>query len=82
MAERGQRLGQRVNQLQLKTTAADRRRMVQDSQAWKSLLSSWRLVQAAMPDRPELEAPFAFMQQYMSTSRSVPPPQVPPKSTP
>ena len=33
--------------------------MLQDSQAWKSMLSNWRLVVAAIPDRPELEASFA-----------------------
>jgi hypothetical protein len=25
------------------------------------------------PDRPDLEAPFAFMQEYMSVTRSTPP---------
>jgi len=57
--------------------AADRRRMLQDSQSWKSMLSNWRLVVVAMPDRPELEASFAFMQDYMSVNRSTPPPQAP-----
>jgi hypothetical protein len=47
--------------------------LIQDSQAWKSMLSNWRLVQAAMPDRPDLEAPFAFMQEYMTVTRSAPP---------
>ena len=37
--------------------------MMQESQAWKSMLSTWQLVIAAMPDRPELEQPFAFMHQ-------------------
>jgi hypothetical protein len=45
------------------------------SQAWKSMLSTWRLVVAAMPDRPELEQPFAFMQQYMSVHHSAPTPE-------
>ena len=74
MVARGQQLGQRAAAAELKAMAADRRRMLQDSQAWKSLLSNWRLVMAAMPDRPELEGPFAFMQQYMSVTRSTPPP--------
>ena len=73
MVLRGERLAQRAGALQVKATAADRRRMVQDSQAWKSMLSAWRLVGAAMPDRPELEEPFAFMQEYMSVSRSAAP---------
>jgi hypothetical protein len=77
MVARGQRLGQRAAAVQLKAMAADRRRMVQDSQAWKSMLSNWRLVIAAMPDRPELEAPFAFMQDYMSVTRSTPQPPAP-----
>jgi len=51
--------------------------MLQDSQSWKSMLSNWRLVVVAMPDRPELEASFAFMQDYMSVNRSTPPPQAP-----
>ena len=83
MVDRGRRLGQLADELQLKATAADQRRMVQDSQAWRSLLSSWRQVQAAMPDRPEFEEPFAFMQEYMSPGRSsVPPTPTPPKATP
>jgi len=78
MVVRAQRLAQRAAAAQLKATAADRRRMLQDSQAWKSMLSNWRLVTAAMPDRPELEQPFAFMQDYMSVTRSTPPsPQTP-----
>lgn len=77
MVARGQRLAQRAATAQLKATVADRRRMLQDSQAWKSMLSNWRLVMAAMPDRPELEQPFAFMQDYMSVTRSTPPPPTP-----
>ncbi len=77
MVVRGQRLAQRAAAAQLKATAAERRRMLQDSQAWKSMLSNWRLVVAAMPDRPDLQAPFAFMQDYMSVTRSTPP-QAPP----
>jgi hypothetical protein len=73
MVARGERLAQRAAAAQLKAVAADRHRMLQDSQAWKSMLSNWRLVQAAMPDRPDLEAPFAFMQEYMSVTRSTPP---------
>jgi hypothetical protein len=49
--------------------------MVQESQAWKSMLSTWRLVVAAMPDRPELEQPFAFMHQYISVHHSPPTPE-------
>ena len=75
MVAHGRRLAQRAATAQLKAMAAERRRMLQDSQAWKSMLSNWRLVVAAMPDRPELEAPFAFMQDYMSVTRSTPPPQ-------
>ena len=74
MVGRGQRLAQRAHAAHLKAIAAERRRMVQDSHAWKSMLSSWRLVQAAMPERPDLEASFAFMQDYMSVTRSAPPP--------
>jgi hypothetical protein len=77
MVARGERLGQRAAAARLKVVAADRLRMLQDSQAWKSILSNWRLVQAAMPDRPELEAPFAFMQAYMALTRSTAPPQTP-----
>jgi len=73
MVARGERLAQRTAAAQLKAMAVDRRRMLQDSQAWKSMLSDWRLVQAAMPDRPDLEAPFAFMQEYMAVTRSTPP---------
>ena len=73
MVTRGQRLAQRAAAAQIKAMAAGRRRMLQDSQAWKSMLSNWRLVVAAMPDRPELEASFAFMQDYMSVTRSTPP---------
>ncbi|MFI5364158.1 MAG: hypothetical protein ACHQ4J_00910 [Candidatus Binatia bacterium] len=73
MVARGQSLAQRAAAAQIKAVAADRRRMLQDSQAWKSMLSNWRLVVAAMPDRPDLEAPFAFMQAYMSVARSTPP---------
>jgi len=54
-----------------------RKALLQDSQAWKSMLSNWRLVLAAMPDRLDLEAPFAFMQEYMSVTRSTSPPQRP-----
>lgn len=78
MVARGQRLAQRAAAAQLKAVATDRRRMLQDSQAWKSMLSNWRLVVAAMPDRPELEAPFSFMQDYMSVTRSTPQPQTSP----
>ena len=70
LVAQAQRLAQRAATAQLKATAADRRRMVHDSRAWKSMLSNWRLVQAAMPDRPELEQLFAFMQDYMSVTRS------------
>ena len=77
MVARGQRLAQRAAAAQIKAMAADRRRMLQDSQAWRSMLSNWRLVVAAMPDRPELEASFTFMQDYMSVTRSTPPPQAP-----
>jgi hypothetical protein len=49
--------------------------MVQESQAWKSMLSTWRLVVAATPDRPELEQPFAFMHEYMSVHHNALPPE-------
>jgi hypothetical protein len=81
MVARGQRLAQQAAAARIRATAVERRRMMQDSHAWKSVLSTWRLVVAAMPDRPELENPFAFMQQYMSTSRSTPPPQSPPPAS-
>ena len=74
MIARAQRLAQRAAAAQIKAVAANRRRMVQDSQAWKSMLSNWRLIQAAMPEHPELEPPFAFMQDYMSVPRSTAPP--------
>ena len=41
-------------------------RMMHDSETWKSILDTWRLVVAAMPNHPELEQPFVFMQQDMS----------------
>ena len=47
--------------------------MLHDAQLWKSILSTWRLVVAALPNHPELEGPFAFMQDYMSVGRSAPP---------
>lgn len=77
MIARGERLAQRANTAQLIATNADRRRMAQESLAWKSMLSSWRLIVAAMPDRVELQEPFAFMQDYMSVTRSAPPPAPP-----
>ncbi len=78
MVARGQQLAQRAAAVQLKATTAERRRMLQDAEAWKGILSNWRLIQAAMPDRPELQGPFAFMQEYMSvTPRSTPQPPTP-----
>ncbi|MFI5398456.1 MAG: hypothetical protein ACHQ9S_23225 [Candidatus Binatia bacterium] len=74
---RGERLTQRAAVAQVKATAADRTRMVHDSQMWKTIMSTWRMVVAAMPDHPELEEPFAFMQAYMSVTRSAPPAQTP-----
>src|SRR5437879_618992 len=60
--------------VQLRATAADRRRMMQDSETWRSMLAAWRFVQAIMPEHPELEEPFAFMQEYMSVTRTAPAP--------
>ena len=48
MVARGERLGQRATAAQMKATSADRRRMAQESQAWKSMLSTWRLIVAAI----------------------------------
>jgi hypothetical protein len=81
MVARGERLAQRATAAQMIATAADRQRIAQESQAWKSILSTWRLVVAALPDRAALEQPFAFMQEYMSVTRSAPTaaaPQLPP----
>ena len=69
MVAQAQRLAQRAHAAQVGAVAAERRRIVPDSQAWKSVLSNWRLVTAAMADRPELEAAFAFMQDYMARKR-------------
>jgi hypothetical protein len=38
------------------------------------MLTTWRLIVAAMPERVELQEPFAFMQDYMSVTHSTPPP--------
>ena len=59
-------LAQRAAAEQAAATAAQHYRMMDDSQTWKSILDTWRLVVAAMPNHPELEQPFVFMQQYMS----------------
>jgi len=47
-------------------------------------LESWRLVKAALPVRPELQAPFEFMKEYMSNSRTAPetPAAPPPAAAP
>ncbi|HXQ24495.1 MAG TPA: hypothetical protein VN812_22630 [Candidatus Acidoferrales bacterium] len=79
---RGERLTRQAADAQVKATAAARKRMLHDSQLWKSIMATWRMIVAAMPDHPELEQPFAFMQEYMSTSRSKPaPPPTPPVTT-
>ena len=80
MVLRGERLAQRAAAAQLAATAADRRRIAQESQAWKSMLSTWRLIVAAMPERVELQEPFAFMQDYMSVTRSTPTPPPAPQT--
>ncbi len=72
LVKRSEALAKHAAMLELKATAADQARMVHESQAWKSMLSVWRLVQAATPDRPELEQPVAFMQEYMGVGRSTP----------
>ena len=72
LVSRATRAAQRAAVAQLKATAADRQRIMQEAQAWKSVRSAWRSVLAAMPDHPELEEPFAFMQDYMAASRSAP----------
>jgi hypothetical protein len=54
--------------------AADPHRIAQEAQAWKSMLSTWQLT-VTMPERVELQEPFAFMQDYMCVTRSPPPPQ-------
>jgi len=60
--------------------------MLHDSQVWKQILITWRLVVAAMPERPELQEPFAFMQAYMLPSRlpapAPAPVPAPPTATP
>jgi hypothetical protein len=75
---RGQRLLQRAAKAQDAATAADRQRIVHDSQLWKSIMATWRLVVAALPAHPDLETPFAFMREYMSTSSRSAPPATPP----
>jgi hypothetical protein len=74
---RGERLAEHAAVAQLKATAAERKRMLHDSQVWKSIMSTWRMIVAAMPDHPELEEPFGFMQAYMSVTRSTPAAQTP-----
>jgi len=77
MVTRALRLAQRAHVAQVDAVTAERRRIVQDSQAWKSMLANWRLVTAAMPDRPDLQPAFAFMQEYMAVKRSGTPPPPP-----
>jgi len=70
MIARGDRLSQRAGGLQNKATLADRQRMLHDAQLWKAMLSMWRVIVASMPDRPDLERAFGFMQAYMSVGRN------------
>ncbi len=74
---RGERLVQSAAVARVKASATDQQRMLHDSQVWKSILSTWRLIVAAMPDRPELQGPFAFMQAYMAPSRKSAPEPAP-----
>ncbi len=82
LVRRGEELAQRATAARNRATVLDRRRSQQVSQAWTRLLESWRLVKAALPVRPELQAPFAFMKEYMSNSRTAPEtPSAPPPAT-
>jgi len=81
MIARGDRLSQRAGGLQNRATLADRQRMLHDAQLWKAMLSMWRVIVASMPDRPDLERAFGFMQTYMSVGRNAPEP-VPPVPAP
>jgi len=72
LVRRGEELAQQARAAQNRATVANRRRLQQDADAWGEVLASWRLVKAALPVSPELQAPFAFMQEYMSYSRATP----------
>ncbi len=78
LLRRGERLAQRAATAEHKAVIARRQRTVHDSNLWKDVLATWRLVGAAMPNHPELETPFAFMQEYMSIGRRNGPPSTPP----
>ncbi len=78
LLRRGERLAQRAATAEHAAVLAGRQRIAHDSNLWGNVLSTWRLIVAAMPNHPELEAPFAFMQEYMSIGRRKPPPKAPP----
>lgn len=66
LVARGAAIGRKAATLRAKAEAADRARIVAESRAWKTLLSTWRRVVAAMPDEPMLARAFGFMREYMA----------------
>ena len=77
---RGERLAKKAAAAQHKATLADRARMVAESDAWKGMLTTWRMIVAVLPDRADLQHRFAFMSDYMSAKRSAKAPPAAPKT--
>ena len=72
MINQGDRLEKKASDLALEAKIADRARIAQQATTWKATTATWRRVVAAMPEQPELRDAFAFMQDYMSITRSEP----------
>ena len=77
---RGERLAKKAAAAQHNATLADRARMVAESDAWKGMLTTWRMIVAVLPERPDLQHRFAFMSDYMSAKRSAKAPPAAPKT--